>query len=335
MSNVLIFAALACALDDAAAAPAEFVFLPEGDHKLTPQSHPKGIRVNMPAEKGAAVAAAFNASLAKRGSVPAWCDFEHSRKHPVSCYPTAFRYEPGKGIMAAVTWSKSGREAVEGRNVRFFSPEFYIGADGVPSGLPDRGPVGGLVTEPAFREIPAIAAADADEPNDSPSMSTLIFAALAITASATNAEADAVTKIEELKVTAGRVPKLEDELKTLKAEVKASKVKAGTALFERAVKAGIAKAADETAKAKYLSAAESNELAFELLTEKVTAAEADETPEGDITRPIIQARDAGQTGNKDQRVSAAQAKARTELGPNAEFQAVWARAAEIDPPAFQ
>jgi hypothetical protein len=335
MSNVLIFSALACALTGETA-PKEIVFLPEGTHKLKPQSHPKGIDVNMPASKGEQVAAAFNAALEKRGNVKAWCDFEHTRRHPVSCYPTGFRYEAGTGIMATVEWSKSGRDAVEGRDARFFSPEFYIGKDGVPSGLPDRGPVGALCTEPAFREIPAITAADADEP-EIPPMSTLIYAALAITASAATAEADAVTKIEELKVTAGRVPDLEKELNGLKSSIKADRVKAGESLFDRAVKAGVAKAADEVEKKKYVTAAEANDFAFELLTEKVSTAEAGgETRNGadDITTPIITARAAAMPNN-DTRIAAAQAKARGELGVSASFSDVWSRAAEIDPPAFQ
>ena len=49
MSHVLISSALACALRGEGA-PDEIVFLPEGRHHLKPQSHPKGIVVNLPAE---------------------------------------------------------------------------------------------------------------------------------------------------------------------------------------------------------------------------------------------------------------------------------------------
>ncbi|MCW1926286.1 hypothetical protein OKA05_27275 [Luteolibacter arcticus] len=345
MSHVLISSALACALRGEGA-PDEIVFLPEGSHKLKPQSHPKGIDVNLPAEEGEAVAAAFNEALAKRGNVKAWCDFEHTRRHPVSCYPTGFRYEAGTGIVAMVEWSKSGREAVEGRDARFFSPEFYIGANGVPSGLPDRGPVGALCTEPAFREIPAIAAADAeDDPDrkdgsdrtDKPdmlmnSLLSLVSCGLLTDAEAAREGADQLAS-ERLRVMcseAAKVPALEKELADLKSERKDEKVRAGVALFDRAVKAGLAGAADEREKAKYLTAAESNELAMQLLTEKVEAAEA---TGADITRPIISAR-AASPANHEQRIAAAQAKARTDLGPDAPFTMVWARAAEIDPPAF-
>jgi hypothetical protein len=61
--------------------------------------------------------------------------------------------------------------------------------------------------------------------------------------------------------------------------------------------------------------------------------EAAEATGADITRPIISAR-AASPANHEQRIAAAQAKARTDLGADAPFAMVWARAAEIDPPAF-
>jgi phage I-like protein len=338
MSHVLISSALACALRGEGA-PDEIVFLPEGSHRLRPQSHPQGIVVNLPAEQGEAVAAAFNEALAMRGNVKAWCDFEHTRRHPVSCYPTGFRYEAGTGIVAMVEWSKSGRDAVEGRDARFFSPEFFIGKNGVPTGLPERGPVGALCTEPAFREIPAIAATDADgdpvEVEDMPMMNalvTLVSCGVLSDAEAARDGADdlAAERLRVMCAEAAKVPALEEELAELKAERKDEKVRAGLALFDRAVKAGLAGAADEDEKAKFLTAAESNELAMELLTEKVEAAEASGA---DITRPIIAAR-AEMPTSHGQRIAAAQARARADLGADAPFAMVWARAAEIDPPAF-
>lgn len=233
-------------------APAEIVYLPEGSHKITPLSQKEGITVHVPAEKGESIAAALNADLQKRmgEAVKPWTDFEHTRKFPASGYPTAFRYEKGKGIMAAMDWSKSGREAVEGRDVRYFSPEFYVDENGVPSGIPARGPLGGLVTEPAFREIGPIAASDAADHHHHQStntMSKLIFAALAISAAADNAEQEAVQAINKLKedhrtVTASLAEK-ENKIKELEAKVTASEAKEKKALQERAdtlVKAAVA-----------------------------------------------------------------------------------------------
>lgn len=151
-----------------AGAPTEIVFIPEGSHKITPQSHPKGVTISLPPERGEEIAAKLNATLQRRlgENVKPWFDFEHSRKFPASGYPTSFRYQPGKGIMAVVDWSGSGKRAIDSRDVRYFSPEFLIDEAGVPHDLPQRGPLGGLVTEPAFRQIQPLAASEAQPAED-------------------------------------------------------------------------------------------------------------------------------------------------------------------------
>jgi hypothetical protein len=58
--------------------------------------------------------------------------------------------------MCSVEWSESGTRAVRGRDVNYFSPEVYLDSEGIPNGLPDKGPAGGVVCEPAFRNIPRL-----------------------------------------------------------------------------------------------------------------------------------------------------------------------------------
>lgn len=93
-------------------------------------------------------------------------DFDHKHSGPAAAIPTAFRYEEGKGIVLALDWTRAGREAIEGKDFSYFSPEFLINDDGTPGGLPSRGPLGALVNNPAFREIPRIAASDSDGEED-------------------------------------------------------------------------------------------------------------------------------------------------------------------------
>lgn len=184
--------------------PKEIVYVPEGLSKITPfvDGKPKEIEVRVDAANGQKVAAALQADLDKRlaDNVRPWIDFEHKGGASAG-NPKSFRYEPGKGVILAMEWSKSGKEAIKGKDYSYFSPTFLLGKDGVPNGLPKRGPVGGMVNEPAFREIPRIAAKDGKDPKTekTETMSKLIFAALAISASAENAEADAVKAIEQLK----------------------------------------------------------------------------------------------------------------------------------------
>lgn len=168
----------------------------------TVDGKPESITVRVLPSKGPEIAAVLQADLMKRqaSNVRPWFDFEHKRG-VASALPKAFRYEAGKGVMCALEWTAAGKAAIEGRDYSYFSPEFYIGDDGVPNGLPERGPLGALVNEPAFREIPRIAAGDAStiETNHQSTMSKLIFAALAISAAAVDAESEAVKAIDKLK----------------------------------------------------------------------------------------------------------------------------------------
>lgn len=143
--------------------PEAIVYVPEGRNRITPQSHPQGVFVNVPPEEGHAIARDLQWTLEHRmgENVVPWFDFEHARKHPASGYPKRFFYQPGQGIMCTVEWSDAGRQAISGRNVRYFSPEVLIDEHGIPCGFPERGPIGGLVTEPAFRNITPVAASDA------------------------------------------------------------------------------------------------------------------------------------------------------------------------------
>lgn len=146
-------------------APAEFVYIPEGTSEIRPMVNGKpadqGVRVSVPAHRGPEIAARLQSDLAdrQRQNVRPWVDFQHENGRSAG-NPTGFRYEPGRGVILGMDWSSAGRSAVEGKDFGYFSPRFDLGDDGEPAGLPKRGPVGGLVNEPAFRGIPAIAAKD-------------------------------------------------------------------------------------------------------------------------------------------------------------------------------
>ncbi len=103
MSHRLI-TAFASLLPDGSA-PDEIVYLPEGTSKITPfvDGKPQAITVNVPAEKGVAIAASLQEALTKRyeNNVRPWFDFEH-KGGASSAFPKAFRYEPGKVVMCAV-----------------------------------------------------------------------------------------------------------------------------------------------------------------------------------------------------------------------------------------
>lgn len=241
--RTLVSAALAAAIGDGA--PDEIVFLPEGKHEITPwvDGKPKPVTVNVPPARGVEIAASLQTALEARqkSNVRPWFDFEHKRG-AASALPKSFRYEPGKGVMVAVDWTRAGREAIEGRDFSYLSPVFLLGDDGIPDGLPERGPLAGILNEPAFREIPRIAASDAAGTTESteqpPAMSKLIFAALAISAAHADAETLAVQAIDKLKVEAtdakAEAARLKTENEVLTKKVEAADQAAATARKERA-----------------------------------------------------------------------------------------------------
>jgi Mu-like prophage I protein len=331
---ILVSASIANALPSGV--PGEIVYLPEGKHDITPTVNGKAqrITVHVPAEKGVAIAAAFQASLAERQkqNVRPWFDFEH-KAGKASAIPLSFRYEAGKGIMASVEWTGAGKEALEGKDFSYLSPTFLVDSDGIPSGLPERGPLAALVNEPAFREIPRIAASDAENITEpTPIMSKLIFAALAINAAADNAETEAVQAIDRLKVEAkeakDKLALIETQNRSLIEAAETATKERHTSLIEAAVAAGKIAPKDEDTKGQVLQFLQANEaLGVKFIDGLPVKFAAFETP-------LVNASEAKGKGDAGQRIQAAQGKARQELGNDADFQLVWARAAEIDPEAF-
>lgn len=185
----------------------EIVFIPEGDSRLTPyvDGKPKSIEVHLTPENGERIAAKFQADLEQRHkeNVRPWTDFDHEGRASAG-NPTAFRYEKGKGLVVAMDWSEAGKQSIEGKAYSYFSPSFILGENGEPEGLDMRGPVGSLVNEPAFRNIPRIAASDGSaktnhHPNQpTPNMSEKIYAALGVDPAHEKAESAAIKKIQAM-----------------------------------------------------------------------------------------------------------------------------------------
>ena len=133
------------------------VFLPEGTHTITASvgGKPKTLTVTVDER----VLAGFAEDLARRqeSNVRPFAGFDH-KPGAASFIPQGFRYEAGVGLLLDVDWTSAGRAAIEGRDYSYFSPTFLVSKDGIPTGLTGRGEIGSLVNDPAFEEIPRIAA---------------------------------------------------------------------------------------------------------------------------------------------------------------------------------
>ena len=186
------------------------VFMPEGEHTITASvdGKPQTITVTVDAR----VLASFTEDLGKRkeSNIRPFGGFDHE-KGAASFIPLEFRYEDGVGLMLDVEWTKAGREAIEGRDYSYFSPSFLV-RNGIPFGLPKRGEVGSLVNDPAFEDIPRIAASNQLQHSDMEHL-----AKLGLISSDTNEDEALVvaqSNLDELREKAAKA----DELSTVEAQ---------------------------------------------------------------------------------------------------------------------
>lgn len=156
------------------------VYIPEGRHSIHPTVNgtPKQVVIDVPAAQGEKIAAKLQADLKSRleQNVRPFFDFDHQDIGAASALPKRFHYKPGAGIMVDLEWTGSGKRAIKAKDFSYFSPTFQIDKSGIPSGIPERGPLGALVNEPAFRDIPRIAAKDGASQTEKPkkTMSDLV-----------------------------------------------------------------------------------------------------------------------------------------------------------------
>jgi phage I-like protein len=153
--------------DSSGELPTRIVYLPEGTHHVqgSVNGKPAARTITVGAHHLAPLQEALAARLTK--NVRPHGGFDH-KEGKASFIPKAFHYEAGRGVVLEVEWTKSGKEAIEGKDYSYFSPSFMASKkDGAPIGLPMHGEIGSLVNEPAFESIERIAASRINELNQS------------------------------------------------------------------------------------------------------------------------------------------------------------------------
>lgn len=321
--------------------PDEIVYIPEGMSQIraTKDGKPALVNVSVMPENGEQIAARLQSQLEARQSanVRPWIDFDHKEGKSAG-NPVSFRYEKGKGIIMAMDWSESGKAAIKGKDFSYFSPTFLLAADGTPDGIDSTGPIGGLVNEPAFRDIPRIAAkhaAQADNPQHPIIMSEKILAALSIDAAHKDAESKAITEIARIQAAAAQLDAVTKERDELKSKIEAAETAAAEQRKERAetlIQAALAdgrlsEKADESLISDFRAKIE----AGDSFAEKALAALKPAVNPGES---IVKAGHAHQGGDMEGRREAALVKAGQALGESASFHAKFTKAQEIDPAAF-
>jgi hypothetical protein len=261
------------------------VFLPEGTHQITASvgGKPKTLTVTVDDR----VLAGFTEDLARRqeSNVRPFAGFDH-KPGAASFIPQGFRYEPGVGLMLDVDWTSAGRAAIEGRDYSYFSPTFLVSKDGIPTGLTTRGEIGSLVNDPAFEEIPRIAASHQEtdpmqhlvelglvEASCAPdqALETAKAALASLREAAAQAETVEAANMakksaeDELEDMRKRNDELEAAYKSLKDEMAAKASASADAAIEDAIKAGRIAPQDDATKAFWRSSITSNPEAVKAL----------------------------------------------------------------------
>jgi phage I-like protein len=141
-------------------APTEIMYMPAGKSKITPLVNGKAKEIDVEVDASTAKALQDNLDRLLAENVRPFIDFDHGLdgRTTAAALPKQFRWEPGKGIYLSLEWTRSGQQAIEGKDYSYFSPSFMVSEDGKPLGLPESGAIGALTNNPAFREIQRIAA---------------------------------------------------------------------------------------------------------------------------------------------------------------------------------
>lgn len=155
---------IALPLDDSSASslPAEFVWMPKGEHQISAyaagEAQPWVGRVTCDEAGARAVAAAHAKVLASGRRV--YLDENHDDA-AATAWVLAFSWDPARGIIVKVVWTSLGESLLRGKVYHSFSPAFLINRQtGRVTGFPAGHAAGGLVNAPAFgAAMPALIAA--------------------------------------------------------------------------------------------------------------------------------------------------------------------------------
>lgn len=239
-------------------APEEIMVMPGGVHRISATQGSKAVAVTVQVDRNSAakLQQALEAHQAASAHRP-WFDFDHDHDS-ASGWPLAFfwKEKPAPGVYARVEWSRSGAEAITGKEYRAFSPSFYVDDESATPARVTGAPLtmGGLVNSPAFDKILPLWAKQAQGPAKQP-LTTLRH----------HHHMD--TELEALQA----------ENQTLREELQARRKADAKAAVDAAIRRGVIPPKNEAIIAKWTAQIEANPADADLLATMAG---------NDITRPI-------------------------------------------------
>ena len=236
--------------------PEDIQYLPPGEHDITATKN------NKPAELTLTVTAQTAEKLQKSfDKITAgdreqiFIDFNHDDKE-ASGWVTGFYWagdDPEQGgVRAKVEWTSQGKQALEGRNYRKFSPTFTLNAKGEIDGTTLN--AGGLVNRPAFKDITPIVASEGDYHKTESQMTEEDKEKKPIASQEEEPKKkEETTATDKLAEKDEEIKSLKDKVKALEDEKKKEQEVAAQSSVDKAVEDGRIAPKDEKVKAKWVS----------------------------------------------------------------------------------
>ena len=138
----------------------EIVYLPEGLHEITPIEGGIGKPIKVLVDQQAAVETEKRRMAIIASGKKPYFDLNHDDRE-ASFWPNKFFYRPGEGVIAAGEFSGSGKRGAGEKDFWAFSPIFNVDnkfADPARvtfrDGARPKPNMGGLVNDPAFKDLP-------------------------------------------------------------------------------------------------------------------------------------------------------------------------------------
>lgn len=254
--NTALLDALLCrgACPLPATATGEMMFMPAGLQTITPFGGGIGAPIQVLVNpSGAAELEKQRSILAAKGKRP-YFDFEHT-DHGASYWPESFYWKDGPepGIYCRGEWTRDGKEGVEGKTWRSFSPVFHVDSKTAkPAQIACRdyahANMGGLVNDPAFKSISPLWAKNASgaqstqtnkkdmNPEEIKALQEKIKELEAEVARLKGEQATAAAKGETNDVVTAKIEAKEAQIKASATELENASLKAKNALQETAIK---------------------------------------------------------------------------------------------------
>ena len=156
--------------------PEEIQYLPPGTHSITATKNGKPAELTLEVDaKTAELLQHSYAKITAGDKEQIFIDFNHDDGE-ASGWITGFYWagaDPeGGGVRAKVEWTTAGKDALQGRNFRKFSPTFTLNSKGEIEGTTLK--AGGLVNRPAFKDITPIVASDGEYQKTDSNMAEII-----------------------------------------------------------------------------------------------------------------------------------------------------------------